>query len=143
MATVERTLTVPRPIDEVFEYVAAFENIARWDPGTVQSEKLSAGPPRVGSTYQLVVKFGKATVPMRYQTTALDRPLSVTLAGEGERVTSVDSIKFAEADGGTRITYRADIRLKGPARFLEVFARRAINRTADEAMAGLMRALGG
>ncbi len=143
VAKVELKAVVPCDIEQAFDFVAAFERVARWDPGTLSSEKVSDGPPRVGSTYQLVIKMGKRTTPVRYETVHYDRPLRLTFRGEGDRLSVEDDVRFASVDAGTQITYRADIRLKGPMRTLEIFARGAIRRAAADAMAGLERALSG
>jgi uncharacterized protein YndB with AHSA1/START domain len=33
---VERTLTVPRPVELVFDYLGDFTHTNEWDPGTVE-----------------------------------------------------------------------------------------------------------
>ncbi len=57
--------------------------------------------------------------------------------GEGAKARSTDEIVLEPAGGGTRITYRADLRMKGPYRLVEPFLRGTFDRMGREAMAGL------
>lgn len=141
MAMVERSILVPRPIEEAFDYVAAFENAVRWNPAVITSERLSAGLPHMGSLYQLVVEFGHGTTPMRYEITDLDRPMRLELVGEGEQLRSLEVVRFTDLYEDTRITWRADMRLRGMRGLFGLAGRRAFNRAADAAMEGLQHAM--
>jgi hypothetical protein len=141
MAIVQRSILVARPIEETFDYVAAFENAVRWNPAVITSERLSAGLPHVGSLYQLVVEFGRGTTPMRYEITNLDRPMRLELVGEGEQLRSLEVVRFTDLYEDTRITWRAEMRLRGPRGLFGLAGRRAFNRVADAAMEGLQHAL--
>ncbi|MGH2788231.1 MAG: SRPBCC family protein [Actinomycetota bacterium] len=48
----ENTLTIRRSPHEVFEYLAAFENVPRWNYAIVETHKTSQGPVGVGTTYR-------------------------------------------------------------------------------------------
>jgi hypothetical protein len=41
--TLDETIEVKRPLNEVFAYVAEFSRIEEWDPGVARGHKLSAG----------------------------------------------------------------------------------------------------
>ncbi|WP_442799833.1 SRPBCC family protein [Nocardia sp. NBC_01730] len=51
MATFENTLTVDRPIADVFAYLAHFENVPRWNYAITETRRTSAGP--VGGGFDL------------------------------------------------------------------------------------------
>ena len=51
MATTEISITVERPVEEVFAYVVAIENLSEWTPVILDSWPLEGNPPEVGSTY--------------------------------------------------------------------------------------------
>ena len=42
MTHLQETIEVPRPIAEAFRYTSDFGNIEQWDPGVIESEKLSS-----------------------------------------------------------------------------------------------------
>ena len=52
MQTFENTVTIQRPTDEVFAFLADFENIPRWNYAIEETKKASAGPVGVGTRYR-------------------------------------------------------------------------------------------
>jgi uncharacterized protein YndB with AHSA1/START domain len=54
---VETTITIERPISEVFEYVSTPENDPSWVSLFLRHERTAPGPIRVGTTTEEVVKF--------------------------------------------------------------------------------------
>ncbi|WP_349408934.1 SRPBCC family protein [Pseudalkalibacillus sp. SCS-8] len=49
--------TINRPHDQVFSYIANFENNPKWQGGMVDARFTSQGPLGVGSTYEQVATF--------------------------------------------------------------------------------------
>jgi uncharacterized membrane protein len=56
MVNVDVHITIDRPPDEVFAYIANFENNPRWQKGMQSCNFTSDGPLGVGSTYEQVAK---------------------------------------------------------------------------------------
>src|SRR3954451_5132366 len=140
---VTELIEVPRPPDEAFAYVADFTTVAEWDPGIHTSRKVS-GDGGIGTVYDVQAEFRGKTVPFTYTVTAFEPERRIVLDGVGEKATSRDTILFEPAgDGGTRITYTADFRLKGALRLVEPFLGRTFTNLAQRALAGLEAALGG
>ena len=48
------TITIARAPDDVFRYLATFENVPRWNPAIIETERTSDGPIGVGTTYRQV-----------------------------------------------------------------------------------------
>jgi len=76
MAYCRATIGVPRPIDEVFEYLANFSNAAEWDPGVVSGRKLTRGPIGPGTEFEIVSRFMGRDVRLLYRATQVDPPLA-------------------------------------------------------------------
>ena len=138
---ISRQIEVSRPAADAFRYVAEFENAAEWDPGIAESKKLTDGPVRVGSEYDVVALFREKRQRFRYRVTELEDGRRVVLAGDGEKATSVDEIVIEPAGDGARITYTAEIKLKGLRRIAEALLKPTLAKTADEALAGLKSTL--
>ena len=51
MIKFENTVEIDRPVEEVFRFVADFENIPRWNYYVVDVRQLSEGPPAEGTRY--------------------------------------------------------------------------------------------
>lgn len=129
------------PVDAAFAYLADFSHAAVWDPGTATAERLDDGPIRVGSSFALGVRMAGSVRPMTYRIVALEPDREVILAGEGSGVAATDTMTFTPTDSGTRIDYRADIRLLGWRRFLQPFVGGTFERIGREARAGMERTL--
>lgn len=133
----------PRDPDDLFAYLSDFSNAKEWDPGVVDAVRDGSGPVAVGSEFRLVAKFMGRETPLTYVVTALDPPRSVTFRGENASVVSLDTISFEPRGEATRVTYDADLSLKGPAKLAEPLLRLVFNRIGDAAAAGLQEHLQG
>jgi carbon monoxide dehydrogenase subunit G len=138
---VGKEIQVSLPREEAFAYVADFANSAEWDPGIAAGTKITDGPVREGSEFEIVAVFRGKRQPFHYVLAAFEPGRRLVLIGEGEKARSVDEITFEPAGGGTRIVYVADIRLKGIARVAELLLAPTMNRMADDALAGLKSVL--
>ena len=52
MPRFENTVTIQRPVEEVFAFLADFENIPMWNYAIEETSKASAGPVGVGTRYR-------------------------------------------------------------------------------------------
>jgi carbon monoxide dehydrogenase subunit G len=141
MTTFREVIEVSTPLPEAFAYVADFTTAADWDPGIVSSVRTS-GDGGVGTVYSVEAAFRGKTLPFSYVVTEHEPDRRLVLQGEGEKATSEDVIAFAPTDdGGTRITYEADLRFKGALRVVEPLMGGAIRKMGAKALAGLEAAL--
>ncbi|HSS80882.1 MAG TPA: SRPBCC family protein [Gaiellaceae bacterium] len=140
---IRKDVEVGRPLAEVFDYVADFSNAAEWDPGVVEARKLTDGPVRVGSEFDVVALFRGNRHRFHYVVTGLEPQRRVVLSGEGDRAASVDEIVLEPAGDGTRITYIADFHLKGIFRPAGPLLVPVMSRMGDDALAGLKSVLDG
>ena len=138
---VTEVIEVPRSREESFAYVADFTTVADWDPGIHESRKVS-GDGGSGTVYEVQAEFRGKTMPFTYTVTELEPNSRIVLDGVGEKATSQDTISFAAAAGGTRITYSADFRLKGVLKVAAPFLGGTFKTLARKAMAGLAEKLG-
>src|SRR6478672_7316240 len=132
-----RQIEVQRKPAEVFAYLADFSNASDWDPGIVEARRLSEGPTTVGSRFEVVALFRGRRQRFEYVVTEYDDGRRIALRGEGAKAVSDDTITVEETNGRTRVTYQADLRLKGAFRLAEPFLGRTVRRMGDDALAGL------
>jgi hypothetical protein len=52
METFENTVMIRQPAEEVFAFLADFENVPRWNYAIEKTRKASPGPVGVGTTYR-------------------------------------------------------------------------------------------
>jgi len=142
MARYAATLESPRAQEDVFAYLSDFSTTQEWDPGVAEARRLDEGPIAVGSRFNVVAEFMGRKTPLVYVVVAYDAPHSITLRGDNATVISLDTIAFEPtAAGGTRVSYDADLKLKGPLAIGDPLLKLVFNRIGDRAVAGLRDAL--
>jgi carbon monoxide dehydrogenase subunit G len=140
---VERSFTVPRPVEAVFDYLGDFTHTNEWDPGTVETRR-TAGDGGLGTTYANTSEFMSRTTELVYETVAYDRPRRLQFRGHNESATATDTMTFTPAGDGTRIHYRADFDFGRLGNLVApLLLRRKLERLADETVAQLQRSLAG
>ena len=141
---VERTLTVPRPVEVVFDYLADFTHTNDWDPGTVETRRTS-GDGGVGTTYANTSEFMGRKVDLHYETITFERPGRLQFRGTNKQATATDTMTFTKAADGTatEIHYRAVfdfgrlVNLVAP-----LFVKPKVEKLADETVEQIKRTLG-
>ncbi len=141
MARYRATIDTPREREDVFAYISDFSTTQEWDPGVVEAERLNDAAVGEGTEFRLVAEFLGRTTALTYRIVEYDPPHAVTFRGENATVISHDRITFEEAGGGTRVTYEAELVLKGPLRLADPLLGLAFNRVGDRALAGLKHKL--
>jgi NAD(P)-dependent dehydrogenase (short-subunit alcohol dehydrogenase family)/carbon monoxide dehydrogenase subunit G len=140
MIHLEETIEVNSPISEVFHYVADFSNLEQWDPGISTSYKLTKGPLQQGSKFKVTVSSGPMRIQMDYEVVEFLPPGRIELHGNACLMRAVDKISFHESEGGTAITWRADISFRGWLSRGEPLMRPIMTRVGKHSMAGLKNA---
>jgi hypothetical protein len=144
MARYLGTVTSPRPIEEVFAYMADFSNASEWDPSAIEASGVNGPAPSVGARYEVTSRFLGREVPLTYEIVELDSPRRVVLRAENDSVVSEDEMSFRKLpDGGTELTYDADLRLKGAARLADPLFGLAFRRLCERARSRMQEVLSG
>ncbi|MBJ7359990.1 SRPBCC family protein [Nocardioides sp.] len=110
---VERTFTVATPIEEVFDYLVDFEHTNEWDPGTIETRRIS-GDGGVGTKYHNESEFAGRKTELTYESVAQERPTRLQFRGTNKTATATDTLTFSPAGGGTQVHYRADFEFTFP-----------------------------
>ena len=138
---VEREITTTCRRERAFDFVADFSTTQEWDPGIQAAKRLGDRPIGVGSRFELVSRFGSTEQTIVYEIAAYDAPNSVTFVGDGKTFRGTDVISFSDDVGRTRVTYVADLGLKGLTALAMPFIRGRLDAMSDDAVDGLRRAL--
>lgn len=142
MANYTGTVQSPRPVGEVFPYMADFSNTKDWDPNITETAVTSAGDPvRVGATFHVVQGSGLSKVELDYETVELEEGRKVVLRAETKSLVSVDTITVEPEGAGSSVTYDVDIELKGPRKLAEPVFGLLLDRIGKQAREGLQQQL--
>ncbi len=142
MARYAASVESPRGLEDVFAYLSDFSSTAEWDPGVVRAQRLDSDRIDVGTRFHLVASFLGRENELTYEVVEYTPPRSVTLRGENATVVSLDRITFEPLDEGTRVTYEAELTLKGPLRLADPLLGLAFGRVGGRALAGLRTTIG-
>ena len=88
---VERTFTVTTPIEKVFDYLADFTHTNEWDPGTIETRRISGGG-EVGTTYYNKSEFAGRETELTYESVAQERPSRLQFRGTNKTATATDTL---------------------------------------------------
>lgn len=135
-----RTVTVDRPIDQVWGYLSDFSHTTDWDPGTVRTERTS-GDGGVGTRYHNVSKFLGRQTELDYVVDEFVPNEKLALRGENATVVAHDTMTFSGSSERTTVTYRAGFDFKGISKLAAPLLAPALRKLGDEAETGLRQAL--
>jgi uncharacterized protein YndB with AHSA1/START domain len=111
---VENTITIERPVEEVFEYVSTPENDPTWVSVSIRNQRTSPGPMRVGMTTEEVVKFLGRTSRDTWEVTEYEPPTVVAYrATTGLLSGGVVRVRCEPVEGGTRLTHAVEYEPRG------------------------------
>lgn len=140
MITIERVITVDKPVGAVFGYLSDFETTTEWDPGTVKTVR-TEGDGGPGTKYRNISSFAGRETELEYVVQQLEPGKVFQLRGENKTVTALDTMTFRQIGGGTEVTYRAEFEFKGVARLAQPLLKGQFRKLGDEAEQGMHDAL--
>jgi uncharacterized protein YndB with AHSA1/START domain len=108
MPVTEETVVISRPPQEVFEFLANFENLSAFDAFVTASGQVGDGPPGLGTRGRGTTRFMGQQFDWMVEFTEFEPPRRmVSRSVEGKRnVTATFTLE--PADGGTRVTERLE-----------------------------------
>jgi NAD(P)-dependent dehydrogenase (short-subunit alcohol dehydrogenase family)/carbon monoxide dehydrogenase subunit G len=132
---------VNRSIEQVFDYLADFSQIADWDPSVLTAKKISQGAIQQGTQFDLVLKSAGRRVPMAYQLTDYQTNKSLTFVGKADGFTATDNISLQAQGTKTQITWQADLEFTGVLQYFIPAMRQSLVTLGKDSMQGLAKAL--
>jgi uncharacterized protein YndB with AHSA1/START domain len=115
--TFANTLTINRPLADVFAYLAEFENIPRWNYAIAETRKISDGPVGVGTRcWQL------RTIPSRaeeyFEVIEFEPRRKLAIRGDIGPLSGDIAYVLEDTPGGTALTNACSLRARGAAGLL-------------------------
>lgn len=141
MAHYRTTVSSSMTASEAFDYMAAFENVAVWDPGVRSAKRTTEGEPARGTRFAVEASFMGRSLPLDYEITAFEAGRTFVLIAETSTLRSVDTITVVADGQGSKVTYDADLVLKGLLKLFDPALRLGFRSVGDKARDGLRKAL--
>jgi Predicted integral membrane protein len=134
MPRAERTITIDRPLDEVFGFFADAENDVKWRRGVREIER--DGPLHAGARYrQLVSGPGGRPIPADIEVTGYEPTSLVSFRVVAGPVRPEGSYRFRATDAGAEVTFTLSCELSG---MKKLVMNRPAQRSMDAEMADLV-----
>lgn len=132
MPKIERTVTVDKPLDQVWAFLTDFTNTEKWDPPTVSTERVS-GDGTVGTVYRNVSKILGREVEIEYTVVEVEPKSVFRLRGTTSSMEMLDTMRFTESPDGVSVTYTAEFDPRGAAKLVEPLLPLGLKKLGDDA----------
>ena len=129
------------PQAEAFAYLADFANARFWDPSVSEARRVGEAPIGIGSVFDLVARFGRRDVPLRYEIVEYDSPRLVGLGAKRPGFTSRDVITVEPVGSGSIVHYDATLAFSGLGRLFDPVMQQIFNQVGARATLGMQTAL--
>jgi len=142
MFTVEQSIIINRPIEDVFAYVTTPSNIPKWRPDVLEINGAN-GSVAVGARFEELVNFmGRKSFTMQeieYQPNQRE----VIRAVAGPNVRPTQTFQFEATASGTRLSVSAQVRTSGLFRLMEPMMPTMFRKTWAQYLSNLKQILEG
>ncbi len=118
MARIEGEITIGRPVEVVFDYVADQTNEPQYNPNMVRAEKVTAGPVGKGTRFRSAVRSAGRTAEMLIELSGYDRPRLLASTTTMKQMDIEYTLMFDPVAEGTRMRWSGGVRPKGGLRLL-------------------------
>jgi uncharacterized membrane protein len=109
---VERSATIDRPVDRIFEYVSTPENDPTWVPVSLRHEMLSPAPMRVGSITEEDVRFLGRRMRYAWEITHYEPPSTFALRSISGSIPATIRVLLEPLDGArTKVILVGEVQL--------------------------------
>jgi carbon monoxide dehydrogenase subunit G len=138
-SSVHSSITIARPIEDVFAVLTNVENSEKWFPGNVKEWWTSPPPHGVGSTRRARVKMGLMTTENDAVTTVYEPPHRAGLKGTSKNAPFEAMLTFEAVEGGTRVESSIELFMTGAARLFGGMFVRWYQKSWDQGLVNLKR----
>ncbi len=132
MIKTETSVTINRPIEEVFDFVTTIENNPQWQSSTLEAKRTSEGPIGVGTTSLVELKFLGRRIEAAMEITEYEPNKKVSFKTTSGPTPATGSNTFeALSEGETKVTFLLEADVGGFFKLAEPLVARASKRDSE------------
>jgi len=113
MAHLEGEITIHRPVEAVFDFVADERNEPRYNPRMLDAQLISDAPIGLGAKFRAELRTGRGTMPMTIEFTGFERPIRLASATHSSMMDTTGALTFEPVRGSTRMRWSWDVKMRG------------------------------
>ncbi|MDQ2934416.1 MAG: SRPBCC family protein [Chloroflexota bacterium] len=136
---ISSSITINRPIEDVFAVLTNVENTEKWFPAKVKEWWTSQPPHGVGSTRRARVKMGWFSSENDAVATVYEPPRRAVMEGTSANAPFEATLTFEPVAGGTRLEATIELSLRGPAKLFGGMFARWYGKSWERGLANLKR----
>ncbi|WP_167756786.1 SRPBCC family protein [Leifsonia flava] len=121
----ENVVTITRQPAEVFEYLARFENVPRWNYAISETRKLTRGPVGVGTRYRQTRTVPSPTTE-EFEVVEIETDRRLVVVGDLASLHGRVTYELSGGDGMTKLANLMDLTAPPPLGLLAHLATRSI-----------------
>ena len=137
MAKVSNSITILRPIEDVFAVLTDVENTGTWFPGNVEEHWTSPPPHGVGSTRHAVVTVLGRRTENDAVVTEYEPPRRAVIKATSANAPFIGTLTFASDGDGTRVDVTTELIFSGARRMVGPIFAVMYGRAWDSGLASL------
>jgi len=111
--TTSAEITIDRPINEVFDFIADNENDPKWCVPVVETTRITGSAPGAGARYSFASQAGLIKLRGEFEISAFEPPGKIEWVGESSIVKFSGQYRLESVGTGTRLEERTTFELKG------------------------------
>jgi uncharacterized protein YndB with AHSA1/START domain len=119
MAHAENSLTINRPIPDVFNYLLDGANNQKWRPGVLDIAHDASTPAGLGAVYKQGLKGPGGRIDGDYKITQLQPNQRIEFQVITGPARPTGTYTLEQAEGGTKVTFVLDFQPKGLAKLMD------------------------
>lgn len=135
-------LELRRTPEEALNFIGDFRNLLLWDPSCREARLTQGEGLAVGTGFHVVIRFAGRDVAMDYVVKEYQPGRRIVLEGRSAQALSIDTLTAEPRVNGSRVTYRADIKVDGAGRLMDAAMKLLFAPTVKRGMTNLRRLLG-
>ena len=126
----EVTLHLKRPVEQVFAFLADYQNLRTWQSDLIENEQLTEGPLRVGTRFREVRRTGPGKSEIQGEITDFEHNKRFSTKTSTKPQVTV-SYSLEGENGETRLNYKFVMLTSGVMRLLEPLMAGAIKKDTE------------
>jgi uncharacterized protein YndB with AHSA1/START domain len=141
MVTIEKSLTIHRPLEDVFSYMTRFENDKDWRGEVVDIRRTTPVNHGIGERYEQLIDVGGRQVQADFEVTEYENNRRIGFRGTSGDLNARATYDFSAEGAATRVDVKAEIDVSGSLDATEPYVRQVVQRVGNEDFDRLRRRL--
>jgi uncharacterized membrane protein len=134
MITVEKSIIILRPVEEVFNYISNLVHSAEWQSGLTEIHQITEQPPGVGSQFAFVRTFLGRKIEATNEITEFTPYTTVAFKIISGPIPGEPSYHFEPVEKGTKLTSKIIMQPRGFFSLAEPLISASLQREVEEGL---------